>query len=127
MWHPLLLAEDFATADILTIGRVVFGVVRGYHTREVEFFGSPILDAEANRKLFEEQVEIVLKAFNHDSGTAMGDSKETTSLTDLRSKIGWIQGRENIEGYDVRVRRASLCKCTNDGLGNWSQIGIIAR
>ena len=59
MWHPLRLAEDFATADILTGGRVVFGVGRGYHTREVETFGAPMLDADANRDLFEEQVEIV--------------------------------------------------------------------
>ena len=36
MWHPLRLAEDFAVADILTHGRVIFGVGRGYHTREVE-------------------------------------------------------------------------------------------
>ncbi len=44
MWHPLRLAEDYATADILTGGRVTFGVGRGYHTREVETFGSPLLD-----------------------------------------------------------------------------------
>ncbi len=36
--------EDFAVADILTGGRVTFGVGRGYHTREVETFGSPLLD-----------------------------------------------------------------------------------
>jgi len=41
MWHPLRLAEDFATADILTGGRVVFGLGRGYHTREVETLGRP--------------------------------------------------------------------------------------
>jgi alkanesulfonate monooxygenase SsuD/methylene tetrahydromethanopterin reductase-like flavin-dependent oxidoreductase (luciferase family) len=29
MWHPLRLAEDYATADILTKGRTVFGVGRG--------------------------------------------------------------------------------------------------
>src|SRR5213082_3762190 len=63
MWHPLRLAEDFATADILTRGRVIFGVGRGYHTREVETFGSPLLDQDANRELFEEQVEILFKAF----------------------------------------------------------------
>jgi alkanesulfonate monooxygenase SsuD/methylene tetrahydromethanopterin reductase-like flavin-dependent oxidoreductase (luciferase family) len=62
MWHPLRLAEDFATADILTGGRVIFGVGRGYHTREVETFGSPLLDQDANRELFEEQVEIILLA-----------------------------------------------------------------
>jgi alkanesulfonate monooxygenase SsuD/methylene tetrahydromethanopterin reductase-like flavin-dependent oxidoreductase (luciferase family) len=64
MWHPLRLAEDYATADYLTGGRVVFGVGRGYHTREVETFGAPMLDADANRALFEEQVEIMLRAFD---------------------------------------------------------------
>lgn len=67
MWHPLRLAEDFAMADILTQGRVIFGVGRGYHTREVETFGAPMLDADANRALFEEQVEIILKAFREES------------------------------------------------------------
>ena len=67
MWHPLRLAEDFATADILSGGRITFGVGRGYHTREVETFGSPLLDQPANRELFEEQVEIIFKAFNNES------------------------------------------------------------
>jgi alkanesulfonate monooxygenase SsuD/methylene tetrahydromethanopterin reductase-like flavin-dependent oxidoreductase (luciferase family) len=67
MWHPLRLAEDYAVADILTGGRVIFGLGRGYHTREVETFGGPMLDAEANRALFEEQVEIIFKAFNQES------------------------------------------------------------
>jgi alkanesulfonate monooxygenase SsuD/methylene tetrahydromethanopterin reductase-like flavin-dependent oxidoreductase (luciferase family) len=72
MWHPLRLAEDFATADILTGGRVTFGVGRGYHTREVETFGSPLLDQPANRELFEEQVEIIFKAFNEESFSHQG-------------------------------------------------------
>ncbi|MCH7787129.1 MAG: LLM class flavin-dependent oxidoreductase [Chloroflexi bacterium] len=67
MWHPLRLAEDFATADILTGGRVIFGVGRGYHSREVETFGAPIIDGDANRELFEEQVDIIFKAFNEPS------------------------------------------------------------
>ena len=67
MWHPLRLAEDFATADILTNGRVIFGVGRGYHSREVETFGSPMLDGNANRALFEEQIEVMLKAFHEDA------------------------------------------------------------
>src|SRR5262245_11158792 len=71
-WHPLRLAEDYATADILTGGRVVFGVGRGYHSREVETFGNPMLDAEANRELFEEQVEIILKSFREESFSHQG-------------------------------------------------------
>ena len=72
MWHPLRLAEDYATADVLTGGRVVFGVGRGYHTREVETFGSPLLDQPANRDLFEEQVNIIFEAFNKDSFSHKG-------------------------------------------------------
>ncbi|MCC6176429.1 MAG: LLM class flavin-dependent oxidoreductase [Chloroflexi bacterium] len=72
MWHPLRLAEDYATADILTGGRVVFGVGRGYHTREVETFGAPMLDQTANRELFEEQVEVTLKALHARSFSHQG-------------------------------------------------------
>ena len=69
MWHPLRLAEDYATADILTGGRVIFGVGRGYHSREVDTFGVPSTDtdSDANREIFEEQVEIIMKAFNEQS------------------------------------------------------------
>ena len=67
MWHPLRLAEDFATVDILTKGRAIFGVGRGYHTREVETFGSPLLDQPGNRDMFEEQVEVIFKSFNEPS------------------------------------------------------------
>src|SRR5579871_2849987 len=72
MWHPLRLAEDYATADILSGGRITFGVGRGYHTREVETFGAPLLDQPANRELFEEQVEIIFKAFNQESFSHKG-------------------------------------------------------
>src|SRR5947208_6278315 len=72
MWHPLRLAEDFSSADVLTGGRVRFGVGRGYHTREVETFGAPLLDQTANRELFEEQVEIILKSFREESFSHQG-------------------------------------------------------
>lgn len=72
MWHPLRLAEDYAQADIMTKGRTIFGVGRGYHSREVESFGAPILDQDANRDLFEEQVEVIFKAFNSQSFSHQG-------------------------------------------------------
>ena len=67
MWHPLRLAEDYAMADVLTGGRMIFGGGRGYHSREVETFGSPVIDNDLNRELFEEQIEVILKAFNSES------------------------------------------------------------
>ena len=54
---------------ILTNGRVIFGVGRGYHSREVDTFGAPstVTDSDANQELFEEQVEVIFKAFNNRS------------------------------------------------------------
>ena len=72
MWHPVRLAEDYAMADLVTDGRVIMGVGRGYHTREVESFGAPLLDQQANRELFEEQVEVMLKCFNEESFSHQG-------------------------------------------------------
>ena len=72
MWHPMRLAEDFAMADVLTGGRLIFGVGRGYHSREVESFGAPVIDNDANKELFEEQMEVIFKAFNEESFTHRG-------------------------------------------------------
>jgi len=76
MWHPLRLAEDFAMVDHLTGGRVIFGVGRGYHSREVDTFGAPSTntDSDANRDLFEEQVEIIFKSFNSRSFSHHGEN-----------------------------------------------------
>jgi len=89
MWHPLRLAEDYAMADILTDGRVLFGVGRGYHTREVETFGAPMLDNQANQELFEEQMEVLFKAFNQESFSHQG-------------KYYTIPARVPYRGYDLQ-------------------------
>ena len=98
MWHPLRLAEDYATADILTNGRVIFGVGRGYHSREIETFGSPLFDQEGNRDLFEEQVDIIFKAFNeasfshHGNNYTIPPSPYRIAATSLR-KLRWCRVR----------------------------------
>ncbi|HVK82257.1 MAG TPA: LLM class flavin-dependent oxidoreductase [Verrucomicrobiae bacterium] len=58
--HPLLLAEQAALVDILSKGRLDFGVGRGY--RPNEFHGFQIDPNEAQER-FEEAVELVLKAW----------------------------------------------------------------
>ena len=84
MWHPVRMAEDYAMADIVTGGRVIMGVGRGYHTREVETFGAPLLDAEANRELFEEQLQLLLKCFNEDAFHHKGKYYECPPAVDYR-------------------------------------------
>src|ERR671919_323409 len=84
MWHPIRLAEDYAMADIVTDGRIVMGVGRGYHTREVESFGAPLLDAEKNRALFEEQLQLLLTCFNKPEFHFKGKFYEAPPEVDYR-------------------------------------------
>jgi alkanesulfonate monooxygenase SsuD/methylene tetrahydromethanopterin reductase-like flavin-dependent oxidoreductase (luciferase family) len=60
-WHnPVLIAEQVATLDLLTGGRVDFGVGKGY--RKAEFEGFCIPSDEATER-FDEAMEIIRKAW----------------------------------------------------------------
>ena len=85
-WHPIRLAEDFAVADIVTGGRVVFGIGRGYQTREVESLGAPLLDQDANRELFEEGLELLRKAFDEDSFSHHGKHFQVPAPVEYRGR-----------------------------------------
>ena len=86
IWHPLRLAEDYSVADILTGGRIILGVGRGYHTREVESFGAPLLDGDANRELFEEQLEVLRKAFDEESFSHHGKRYRIPAPVEYRGR-----------------------------------------
>ncbi len=60
-WHnPVLLAEQAATLDALSGGRLDFGIGKGYRHSEFKGFGIP--PAEADDR-FEEGLEIILKSW----------------------------------------------------------------
>src|SRR5690242_5964082 len=60
-WHnPVLLAEQAATLDLLSGGRLDLGIGRGYRYNEFKGFGVPMEDAEAR---FDEALDIMLKAW----------------------------------------------------------------
>src|SRR4029434_251199 len=56
--HPLVVAEEIATLDLLAGGRVDIGLGRGYQSYEFERLG---LDLESGRARWEESVDILLK------------------------------------------------------------------
>ncbi|HEX4109411.1 MAG TPA: LLM class flavin-dependent oxidoreductase [Solirubrobacteraceae bacterium] len=68
--HPVRLAEMAAQVDVLSGGRLEFGIARGYQPREVEVLGWPfgtVHDQERNRALYEEVVEVIVKCWTRDS------------------------------------------------------------
>jgi alkanesulfonate monooxygenase SsuD/methylene tetrahydromethanopterin reductase-like flavin-dependent oxidoreductase (luciferase family) len=67
--HPLRLAEETATLDILTGGRLIVGLGRG--NRPIEFLGHGVPQDES-RGRFEEAVEILLRAWSDEPVTLHG-------------------------------------------------------
>ena len=60
-WHnPVLLAEQAATLDLLSGGRLDFGVGKGYRYNEFAGFAMPMEEADAR---FDESMAIITKAF----------------------------------------------------------------
>ena len=59
--HPLRVAEDAATVDALSGGRLLLGVGRGYQPPEFHGFG---LRQEESSAMFEESLEIMTRALS---------------------------------------------------------------
>ncbi|HUB48332.1 MAG TPA: LLM class flavin-dependent oxidoreductase, partial [Acetobacteraceae bacterium] len=79
VWHhPVRLAEQIATLDVISGGRVECGIGRGYQPRENETLGRPygstIQDQERNRKAFEETVSILMKCWTEPSFSHHGEN-----------------------------------------------------
>jgi len=60
-WHnPVLLAEQAATLDLLSGGRLDFGIGKGYRYNEFAGFAMPMEEADAR---FDEAMEVITRAF----------------------------------------------------------------
>lgn len=75
--HPVRIAEQAAMLDVISGGRLEFGLGRGYQPRETEVLGgqlgATIQDQERNRAYFEEAYEIIMKCWTQDSFSHHGE------------------------------------------------------
>ena len=81
-WHPLRLAEDFATIHNISGGRGILGVGRGTVPREAETLGTKIgsfdnpdkaAADELNRKQFDEAMQVIRLALDNETFSFHGD------------------------------------------------------
>jgi alkanesulfonate monooxygenase SsuD/methylene tetrahydromethanopterin reductase-like flavin-dependent oxidoreductase (luciferase family) len=69
LYHPVMLAEEIATLDIVTEGRLIFGAGLGYRPDEYEQFGVPYKE---RGKRFDELLQIMIELWTKDKVTFAG-------------------------------------------------------
>ena len=75
---PLRLAEDVAALDVMSGGRVVIGVGRGYQPKEFGGFGIPL---EQSRKRYEETLDVLRLALTTEDFSYKGEIFQYENIT----------------------------------------------
>ena len=68
--HPVRIAEEFAMVDILSDGRLDFGLGRGYQPKEFAGLG---VSMERTRERFDESLEVIRRAWTEERVTFEGE------------------------------------------------------
>jgi natural product biosynthesis luciferase-like monooxygenase protein len=68
--HPIRIAEEWAMVDILSQGRLEFGLGRGYQPREFTGLG---VSMERTRERFDEALEVIRRAWTEERVTFEGE------------------------------------------------------
>lgn len=82
--NPIRLAEQAATIDIVSGGRLDFGVGRGYQAAEYSGFG---ISMDESRARFSECLEVILKAWTEESFSYDGQFTQVKELTVLPKPV----------------------------------------
>src|SRR5438309_6826750 len=105
--HPLVVAEEIATLDLLAGGRVDVGLGRGYQHYEFERLG---LELDTSRQRWEESVDVILKAFKGEPFTYGGKLSKTPETTISPQPVQkphppiWVTA-QSPESIEATVRR----------------------
>ena len=78
--HPALLAKEAATLDLLSGGRLEFGIGAGWHRPEYEQVGLPFEAAGVRISRLEEAIQIIKSFFTDESVTFSGNSYKINDL-----------------------------------------------
>lgn len=105
--HPLIVAEEIATLDVLAGGRFDIGLGRGYQRYEFERLG---LDLDTARQRWEESVDIIVKALSGEPFTYDGELFQIPETTIFPQPVQkphppiWVTA-QSPESVDATVRR----------------------
>jgi alkanesulfonate monooxygenase SsuD/methylene tetrahydromethanopterin reductase-like flavin-dependent oxidoreductase (luciferase family) len=105
--HPLIVAEEIATVDILSGGRLDIGLGRGYQNYEFERLGVKLNES---RRRWEEEVDVILLALAGKPFSYAGDYYQIPETTVFPSPVQqphppiWVTA-QSLESVEATVRR----------------------
>jgi natural product biosynthesis luciferase-like monooxygenase protein len=105
--NPLRVAEDYATLDCLSNGRVNFGIGHGFVKWEALTFGIPL---EELRHRFKENLEVVLKAWSEPKLSHKSNSHDYTNVEVLPRPLQepypavWMAATTSVESFELSGR-----------------------
>src|SRR6266542_6781895 len=82
--HPVRIAEEWAMIDILSVGRLAFGLGRGYQPKE--FVGLSI-SMEKTRERFDESLEVIRRAWTQERCSFEGEFFQVRDLCVLPKPV----------------------------------------
>ena len=106
--NPLRIAEDYATLDCLSQGRLEFGIGHGFVKWESLTFGIPL---EELRERFHESLEVVLKAWSEPALEHKGHFHEYHGVQVLPRPLQqpyptiWLGATSTLESFELAGRR----------------------
>jgi natural product biosynthesis luciferase-like monooxygenase protein len=102
--NPLRIAEEYATLDCLSNGRVNFGIGHGFVKWEALTFGIPL---EELRDRFKENLEVVLKAWREPKLTHQSRSYDYVNVEVLPRPVQephptvWMAATTSVESFEL--------------------------
>jgi len=82
--HPVRIAEEFGMVDILSGGRLEFGLGRGYQPKEFRGLG---VSMDRTRERFDEALEVIRRAWTENTLTFEGEFYRVPSLRVLPKPV----------------------------------------
>ncbi len=76
--HPAVLANQAATVDVISGGRIILGLGAGWQENEHDKYGIPLFDVRTRLDRFEEACQVVRALRDHDRATFAGEHYQLT-------------------------------------------------
>jgi alkanesulfonate monooxygenase SsuD/methylene tetrahydromethanopterin reductase-like flavin-dependent oxidoreductase (luciferase family) len=121
-YEPAVLARRATAVDLLSGGRLIFGVGAGWNEREHEMFHVPFLDLKGRMDRFEQGVKVIREAWTNSNPKPprdgkipflMGGAGEKRALPIIaREAFEWNYTRYDFDEY--RHKREVLDRCCKD-------------